>query len=189
MHRILKKEQILTIPNFLSLLRLLMIPIIVWFYCVELRYREAVAVILLSGITDIADGIIARRFNMVSDFGKILDPIADKLTQVTLIACLISKYDLMIPLIVEFVVREFIMLVLGYLTIRKHDKVNSVEHILYKRAAYQRNGVYNDKFKQRALCGIHSAMVAIHIRTSSNHFIFVNYITIQNNNQEYDLFF
>jgi len=125
MHRILKKEQVLTIPNFLSLLRLLMIPVIAWLYCVELRYREAVVIILLSGITDIADGIIARKFNMVSDFGKILDPIADKLTQVTLIACLISKYDLMIPLIVEFVVREFIMLVLGYLTIRKHDKVNS----------------------------------------------------------------
>ena len=125
MHRILKKDQIFTIPNFLSLVRLLMIPVIVRLYCVEQRYREAVLVILLSGITDIADGIIARKFNMVSDFGKILDPVADKLTQVTLIACLISKYDLMIPLIIEFVVRELIMLVLGYITIRKHDRVNS----------------------------------------------------------------
>ena len=125
MHRILKKEQIFTIPNFLSLLRLLMIPVIVWLYCDQQRYRAAVVVILLSGLTDIADGIIARKFNMTSDFGKILDPIADKLTQAALIICLISKYKLMIPLIIEFIVREFIMLILGYITIRRKDSVNS----------------------------------------------------------------
>ena len=125
MHRILRKDQIFTIPNFLSLLRLLMIPVIVWLYCEEQRYRAAVVVILLSGLTDIADGIIARKFNMTSDFGKILDPIADKLTQAALIICLISKYKLMIPLITEFVVREFVMLVLGYITIKKKNSVNS----------------------------------------------------------------
>ena len=125
MHRILKKDQIFTIPNFLSLLRLLMIPVIVWLYCEEQRYRAAVVVILLSGLTDIADGIIARKFNMTSDFGKILDPIADKLTQAALIISLTSKYELMVPLIIEFIVREFIMLILGYITIRKKDSVNS----------------------------------------------------------------
>lgn len=102
-----------------------MIPVIVRLYCVEQRYRAAVVVILLSGLTDIADGIIARKFNMTSDFGKILDPIADKLTQAALIICLISKYKLMIPLIIEFIVREFIMLILGHITIRRKDSVNS----------------------------------------------------------------
>ena len=125
MHRVLKKEQIFTIPNFLSMIRLAMIPIIVWLYCRQQAYPAAVAVIVLSGITDIADGIIARKFHMVSDFGKILDPIADKLTQAALIICLTSKYKLMVPLIIEFIVREFIMLILGYVTIKKKDAVNS----------------------------------------------------------------
>lgn len=124
-HRIFKKEQILTIPNLLSVIRLLMIPLIIWLYCDAQRYHAAVIVILLSGLTDIADGIIARKCNMVSDFGKILDPIADKLTQIALIFCLATKHKLMIPLIIEFVLRELCMLVMGYITIRKHDSVNS----------------------------------------------------------------
>lgn len=125
MHRVLKKDQILTIPNFLSLVRLALIPVIVWLYCEQQNYRGAVVVIVLSGLTDIADGIIARKFNMVSDFGKILDPIADKLTQAALIICLATRYKLMIPLMIEFAIRELIMLVLGYLAIKKKDKVNS----------------------------------------------------------------
>ena len=125
MHRILKKDQILTIPNLLSVIRLLMIPLIIWLYCDAQRYHAAVGVILLSGLTDIADGIIARKFNMVSDFGKIFDPVADKLTQAALIICLATRYKLMIPLIIEFALREIAMLILGYLAIRKKDKVNS----------------------------------------------------------------
>lgn len=127
MHRILKKEQILTLPNLLSLVRLLMIPLIVWLYCGARRYYAAVVVILLSGITDIADGIIARKFNMVSDFGKILDPIADKLTQGALILCLTTRYKLMIPLVIGFAVRECVMLILGYITVRKKNSVNSAK--------------------------------------------------------------
>lgn len=95
MHRIFKKDQILTIPNLLSVVRLLLIPVIVWLYCGKQEYTAAVVVILLSGITDIADGIIARKYHMVSDFGKILDPIADKLTQAAIILCLTYNYPLM----------------------------------------------------------------------------------------------
>lgn len=102
-----------------------MIPLIIWLYCNAQCYHAAVVVILISGLTDIADGIIARKCNMVSDFGKILDPIADKLTQMALIVCLTVKYKLMIPLVIEFVLRELCMLVMGYITIRKHDSVNS----------------------------------------------------------------
>lgn len=125
MHRILKKDQILTLPNLLSLIRLLMIPLIVWLYSGAQKYYAAVVVIALSGLTDIADGIIARKLNMVSDFGKILDPIADKLTQAALIFCLITRYKLMIPLVIEFALRECIMLTFGYITMTKKDSVNS----------------------------------------------------------------
>ena len=121
MHRLLKKEQILTIPNLLSLVRLAMIPVIVWLYCKKEAYLAAVAMIVLSGLTDIADGIIARKCNMVSDFGKILDPVADKLTQAALILCLATRYQLMIPLIIEFALREAAMLAMGYAAIKKKD--------------------------------------------------------------------
>ena len=100
MHRILKKDQILTIPNLLSVIRLLLIPVIIWLYCIKKKYALAVGVIVLSGITDVADGIIARTCHMVSDFGKILDPIADKLTQGAIILCLTVQYPLMWVLIV-----------------------------------------------------------------------------------------
>ena len=73
MQKIFQKNQILTIPNLLSLVRLLLIPLIVWLYVGQNHYLAAAAVIVLSGLTDIADGIIARKFHMVSDFGKILE--------------------------------------------------------------------------------------------------------------------
>ena len=80
----LKKENILTIPNLLSLIRILLIPFIIWLYCAQKAYLCTIIVIALSGFTDIIDGKIARKFNMVSDVGKVLDPVADKLTQATL---------------------------------------------------------------------------------------------------------
>lgn len=127
MHRILKKNEILTIPNLLSLVRLAMIPLIVWLYCGAKNYYAAIGVILLSGATDVIDGWIARHFNMVSDFGKILDPVADKLTQATLLLCLLSKYKLMWALVVLFAVCEIGKLSLGAVVMKKHDEVNSAK--------------------------------------------------------------
>ena len=91
MKRFFEKKQILTIPNLLSVVRLALIPVIVWLYSYEKNYYAAIGVILLSGATDIIDGWIARHFNMISDFGKALDPLADKLTQAALLLCLLSK--------------------------------------------------------------------------------------------------
>ena len=73
MHRILQKNQILTIPNLLSLIRLLLIPVILWLYIGLKSNTWAITVIILSGLTDVVDGFIARTFHMISDFGKILD--------------------------------------------------------------------------------------------------------------------
>ena len=83
--------------------------------------------ILLSGISDIVDGWIARRFAMVSDFGKILDPVADKLTQAALLVCLLSQYRLMWAVIAVFTVREIMMIVMGIVSIQKSDEVNSAK--------------------------------------------------------------
>ena len=122
-----KKTQILTIPNLLSVVRLALIPIIVWLYSAEENYYAAIFVIVLSGATDIIDGIIARKFNMISDFGKILDPVADKLTQTALLFCLLTKHPLMLGLIVVFGVCELTKLALGAVVMKKHDEVNSAK--------------------------------------------------------------
>ena len=94
-------NRIFTIPNILSLFRILLIPIIVWLYVFEESYYFAAGVIVLSALTDVVDGMIARRFNMVSNVGRVLDPIADKLTQLVVLFCLCFRFrKLLIPLVV-----------------------------------------------------------------------------------------
>lgn len=81
-----------TIPNLLSLLRIIMVPIFaVLFYNGEFLW--AVFVLFLSGLSDTLDGKIARRFNQVSALGKILDPIADKITQITIAIMLFLEFN------------------------------------------------------------------------------------------------
>ena len=111
--------RIITIPNALSLVRILLIPVIVWFYCVKKDHLTACTVLTLSGITDIADGIIARKFNMTSDLGKILDPIADKLTQLTVLSCLLTKHELMLLPIAVLILKELSDIFTGYLAFRR----------------------------------------------------------------------
>lgn len=71
-------DRILTIPNALSALRLVGVPVFVWLLLAE-QDVWAVVVLALSGITDYLDGKIARRFNLVSRLGQLLDPLADRL--------------------------------------------------------------------------------------------------------------
>ena len=123
----LKKENILTIPNLLSLIRILLIPFIIWLYCAQKAYLHTIIVIALSGFTDIIDGKIARKFNMVSDVGKVLDPVADKLTQATLVICLTARYPWMWALLALFAVKECLMLLWGYLTLKITDTINSAK--------------------------------------------------------------
>lgn len=123
----LKKENILTIPNLLSLIRILLIPFIIWLYCVQKAYMHTFIVIAISGFTDIIDGKIARKFNKISDVGKVLDPIADKLTQAALVICLIARYPWMWALLALFAVKECLMLLWGYLTLKSTDTINGAK--------------------------------------------------------------
>lgn len=123
MKRFFSKDQILTIPNLLSVIRIALIPVFIWLYVFEENYTASIGVILLSGATDIIDGWMARRFGMVSDFGKALDPLADKLTQATLLLCLLSNHKLLWGLIVIFVVCELVKFGLGIAVAQKHDEV------------------------------------------------------------------
>lgn len=121
------KNAILTIPNLISLFRILLIPLIIWLYCGKKQYAATIAVVAISGVSDIIDGKIARKFNMVSDVGKVLDPIADKLTQVTLVICLTARYPWMWALLALFAVKECLMLLWGYLTLKSTNTINSAK--------------------------------------------------------------
>lgn len=113
------KMKFLTIPNLMSVFRICLIPFIIWFYCFEENYSTAGAILILSGITDIVDGFIARRFNMVSDVGKALDPFADKLTQAATLICLMSRFPLMLLPFIILVIKEITTTVLVVFVIKR----------------------------------------------------------------------
>lgn len=112
-----------TIPNLLSLFRLLLIPVIAWLYCGKKNYIFASILVILSGITDIADGYIARKFNMVSDIGKALDPIADKLTQATVLICLGLRYRPLWLLVLTMAIKEAVSGLMTLMAIQKTKEI------------------------------------------------------------------
>ena len=95
-------NRIITVPNLLSFFRFCLIPVIIWSYCVKENPLLAGEILLLSGLTDLADGYIARRFHMISNLGKILDPVI-------------------------MAVKELYMAVSGCLVIRKTGKVHGAD--------------------------------------------------------------
>ena len=121
------QNKIFTIPNILSFFRLCLIPVFMWLYCVEKNYIWTGIILILSGVTDTVDGFIARRFNMVSDLGKVLDPVADKLTQISMLICLVTRYPLMLILVVIMIFKELFMSISGLLVIHKTKTVFSAD--------------------------------------------------------------
>ena len=121
------RKQILTIPNLLSFLRLCMIPLIIWLYCAKKNYALTAAVLVLSGITDTVDGFIARRFNMVTDLGKALDPVADKLTQAAMMFCLLTRFQMMLVPLLLLIFKELCSGIMSLVVIKKTGKVCGAE--------------------------------------------------------------
>ena len=117
------RKQLFTIPNLLSLLRLCMIPLIIWLYCTQKNYALTAVVLVLSGLTDMVDGYIARRFNMVTDLGKALDPVADKLTQASVMFCLLSRFRMMLVPLLLLIFKEVCNGVISHVVIKKTGKV------------------------------------------------------------------
>ena len=116
------KKEIFTIPNLLSLFRLLLIPVYMTIYlnATETRdYISAAVILAISCLTDLVDGKIARKFNMISTVGQLLDPIADKVTQFTLILCLSIKFPVLLHLVVLFIIKESFQFFAGLITYRK----------------------------------------------------------------------
>ncbi len=117
------KDRIWTVPNLLSFVRIALVPGIVWSY---LNLEDGVLsgiLIVVSGLTDIADGIIARKFNLISDLGKALDPIADKLTQGAVLICLVAVFPRMLLPLILLVIKELFNGISGLMVIRKTGNV------------------------------------------------------------------
>ena len=118
-------DRIWTVPNVMSFFRLLLIPVIMWVYLAKKDYVLVAVLLVVSGITDVADGFIARHFNQVSNLGKMLDPVADKFTEGILMILLALRYPLFWADVVIFAVGAFLMSFWGIRAINRSHLVNA----------------------------------------------------------------
>ncbi|MDR1891394.1 MAG: CDP-alcohol phosphatidyltransferase family protein [Oscillospiraceae bacterium] len=117
-------KKIFNLPNFLSLARILLAPLFVICYFstrIQNSMGWAIVILVLSGLTDVADGIIARHFNMITELGQVLDPIADKLTQACIVVSLAVNHSQFVFLFILLVAKELSML-LGLVRLMKEKK-------------------------------------------------------------------
>ena len=98
------------IPNILTIFRFILIPIILYFIFTR-HYLLGFIFFTISGITDILDGAIARKFNLVTNFGKLMDPLADKLTQVSVLATLVFQKIIPFWILVVVLLKELLMII------------------------------------------------------------------------------
>ena len=119
----------MNLPNKLTLLRVILVPVFmaVLYWDFPGATWAALVIFILASLTDLLDGQIARRFNQVSDLGKLLDPIADKLTQGAMLICLVKRFPrFWIPLIL-MIAREAFVGVTSLLAIKKSGHVEGAE--------------------------------------------------------------
>lgn len=110
------KKVLFNIPNCLCFFRILLIPLFLYVYFVadfKNRYIVAAFVLVISGISDFLDGFIARKFNMVTDFGKFIDPVADKLTQFVVAITLLFNYPLAWILLIIIILKDLMLAIVG----------------------------------------------------------------------------
>ena len=96
------------VPNILTIIRFFIIPFIIVF-ALQNNYIIAIIFLVISGITDVADGFIARKFNYITDFGKLMDPLADKCTQIATLLVLVIQEIIPVWILVVVVIKEVIL--------------------------------------------------------------------------------
>ena len=121
------KQEILTIPNLLSIFRIALIPVYLYVYLHadgSEDYITAAVILSVSCLTDMVDGTIARKFNMVTNLGKLLDPVADKLTQLALMICLSIQHRALRLLLSVFLIKEFFQFFAMIVSLRQGKALN-----------------------------------------------------------------
>ena len=119
------KKEILSIPNILCYFRILLVPafLYTYFYLDNVNNHLISAIILiLSSLSDFFDGYIARNYNMITNLGKLIDPIADKLTQFAVACTLMYTYPAYILLVIVIVLKDGMLLFGGYYVYKKTGK-------------------------------------------------------------------
>ena len=109
----------INIPNLLSLLRIVLI-IPFAFYVMADDYIKAGLILGASGITDLCDGFIARKYNQITKLGTMLDPVADKLTLITVMICVGIKFSEILPFVIVMIVKEISMIFAGGFLIKNN---------------------------------------------------------------------
>lgn len=114
-----------SIPNILSVIRMLLVPVFILLFFSEGRdaHLWALSVFVIAGITDVVDGYLARKNNWITDIGKLLDPLADKLMQFAAFVCLSIKNTYLIWLVALIAIKEFLFLVGGGYMLKKRKIV------------------------------------------------------------------
>ena len=102
----------MTIPNILTLIRIALIPVTAYMFYID-NIMAAVVIFIIACLTDIADGFIARRFNMVTDLGKVLDPLADKGMQITVLFSMAARSFIPWAVVIVIICKELIQLAGG----------------------------------------------------------------------------
>ena len=123
----INKKDIFTIPNIICYVRILLIPIFAYIYITadsSQDYIIAASIVLVSSISDLFDGMIARKFNQVTELGKILDPVADKLNHFAILLCLAFRYKIMWLVIALMVIKEGYMLYNGIYFLKRGKMMN-----------------------------------------------------------------
>lgn len=126
----MKKSEYFTIPNIMGYCRIILIPVFLYLYYhagSTKDYISAFVVLTISFLSDLFDGKIARKFNMVTDFGKMLDPVADKLTQWSMAIAISFRIPVMMNFVVLFALKEFYMGMMGLYIMKKYHKVNMAQ--------------------------------------------------------------
>lgn len=124
------KKEYFNIPNLMGYFRILLIPVFLILYYradTKLTYVTAMTVLIVSCLTDFLDGKIARRFDMVTNFGKMLDPIADKLTQGALAVALAFRYPDMVWVFLLFLGKEIYMGIMGMILLHRDFQMPSAQ--------------------------------------------------------------
>ena len=109
------------IPNILSAIRILLVFVFVFVFFVVDSLYLALLIFLVAGATDVVDGYLARRNNWITNLGKILDPVADKLMQCTVLVCLWIKDIVPWWFVVPFFAKELFTLIIGFIVIKRRS--------------------------------------------------------------------
>lgn len=110
----------MNIPNILTVLRFLLIPVFA-FYLWQGDYYLSVFLFLLAGLTDVLDGFIARKYNLITPWGKLADPLADKLMQITALLILTIVKKLIPPEVLAVVIAKEIFMGIGAIVLLKQN--------------------------------------------------------------------